>query len=139
MALGLYLLVCYRASLADLGVAQPPARLAGRFTWLGHWRMFTERRPDHVDLEARVQVGADWTLLDLATRYPQRWDDGPGYLRDDFYQDPGRLRTLALDLCTLPQARAVELTLLRWPKQPGVAGAPREGLNRRDLLHQDCP
>ena len=141
MALGLYLLACYRASLTGLGVAAAPAgapALRG-LTWLGHWRMFTEKRDHHVDLEARVWSGGTATVVDLGARYPQRWDDGPGYLRDDFYEDPRRLAVLAADLCTLPGAARVELTLLRWPKQPGVAGAPREGLTRRDLAAQDCP
>ena len=93
MLLAGYFLVSYRVALANLGVAEPPAGApaAQSLTWLGRWRMFTELRPRHTDLEADACDDAGHcTRVDLAALYPNHWDEGPGYLRDDFLRDPRR-------------------------------------------------
>lgn len=134
--LAVYFLVSYRVALANLGVAEPPrgAPAAQAFTWLGRWRMFTELRPRHTDLlaEARDPAGA-WTPVDLAALYPNHWDEGPGYLRDDFLRDPARVALLAADVCARsPGAGGVRLTEVTWAKTPGEREQPRRDARTAD-------
>lgn len=133
--------VCYRFALAGLGVAEPPAALAdgGDVFWLGRWRMFTDLRVDHTDLLAEAYVGTGWVHADVETLYPSRWDEGPGYLRDDFLTRAGRLAAFAEDACgRVPGAARVRLTLVTWPKTLGQVDQPRVGETRRELLDHPC-
>jgi hypothetical protein len=138
--LAAYFLVSYRVALTGLGVARPPAGLpsAQALTWLGRWRMFTELRPEHVDLLAEVRT-SDWSAVDLAARYPCRWDEGPGWLRDDWLGDPRRLAELTNDLCAQTGATEVRLTEIRWPKTLGSREQPRIGERRTTLHGGACP
>ena len=137
--LAAYFLVSYRVALAAVGVARMPAGLpaAQALTWLGRWRMFTELRPEHMDLMAEVRTG-DWREVDLTALYPCRWDEGPGWLRDDWMDDPRRVDELATDLCRRTAADEVRLTRIRWPKTLGSREQPRTGAERTLLLDAVC-
>ncbi len=138
--LAFYFLLSYRVALATLGVAQLPKGLPALqgVTWLGRWKMFTDLRDEHWDVEAEVQGASGWTRLDLAERYPLHWDEGPGYLRDDYYQNPKRLSVLAADLCRIPGTRAARFTEVRWPKTRGQEAQPRTGEKRTELVSFGC-
>ncbi|GDX82636.1 hypothetical protein LBMAG42_44470 [Deltaproteobacteria bacterium] len=140
LGLMLYFGLAYRVSLTNLGVAKPPLGLPAiqAFTWLGRWRMFTELRDRHSDLLAEAGRGGAWSAIDLAARYPNHWDEGPGYLRDDFYGDPRRLEALALDLCGLSD-EAVRFTRVTWAKSPGQHEQPHIAEDRSVLGSFDCP
>ncbi len=136
-----YFGVCYRFSLAYLGVAEPPAGLAGAsdLFWLGRWRMFTELRATHTDLEAAAFVGDAWVPVDLAALYPSRWAEGPGYLRDDFHGRPERLARLAEDVCArVPGAARTRFALITWPRTLGQVEQPRDGATRSELYDEPC-
>lgn len=138
VALALYLLLCYRASLGSLGRASPLPAPLQRVAWLGHWRMFTELREAHHDLRAERWADGAWQPIDLLARYPRLGDDGPGYLRDDVYADPARRAALIGDLCTLPETAAIRLTLLRWPKTLGSTAQPVHSLQEQRLAEEVC-
>lgn len=136
-----YLGVCYRSSLAYLGVADMPAGVAGAndLFWLGRWRMFTELRAAHTDLDAEALVGDRWEARSLAALYPSAWDEGPGYLRDDFYTRPERLGRLADDLCgRTPGATRVRFTLVTWARTRGQVDQPRTDATRTELADTAC-
>ncbi len=141
LLLGLYFLVGYRVSLTNLGVAAAPAGLPGLsgLTWLGRWRMFTELRDHHTRLRCEVEGPGGWTELDLGARYPMRWDEGPGYERDDFYRDPARLADLARDRCAEPGATAVRFSLVRWKKTLGSREQPERDPQVEALGSWPCP
>jgi hypothetical protein len=140
VALALYFLVAYRVALASLGVAEKPAgapRLAS-LTWLGRWRMFTELRDQHVILTAEALAGAGWTPIDLAAMFPSHRDEGPGYDRDDFYDDPRRREQLARALCARVAAPAVRLSVRRFPKTLGQREQPEQGATTAALGTWPC-
>lgn len=140
--LAAYFLVSYRVALGNLGVAEPPRGFpaAQALTWLGRWRMFTELRPRHTDLLAETRDGAGgWSPVELAALYPSRWDEGPGYLRDDFLSDPGYVALLGADVCERTGAAAVRLTEITWDKTPGEREQPRRDERRTDRGTFPCP
>jgi hypothetical protein len=140
--LAVWFVGCLRFALVTLGAAPPPGVLAdaGDWFWLGRWRMFTDLRPFHTDLAVESRVGSAWIDVDLATWYPSRWDEGPGYLRDDFYENPGRLRRMAADLCVRlgSDPDRIRFTLVRWPKTLGSVEQPRDEATRTELLDVAC-
>lgn len=141
MLLAGYFLVSYRVALANLGVAEPPAGApaAQSLTWLGRWRMFTELRPRHTDLEADACDDAGHcTRVDLAALYPNHWDEGPGYLRDDFLRDPRRTGLLATDLCARTGATAIRLVEVSWARTPGTSEQPRRDETRLPRGETTC-
>jgi hypothetical protein len=134
--------VCYRFALVSLGVAEAPAAVAAwsDLFWLGRWRMFTDTRPEHVDLLAEARVAEAWQSIHLAAFYPSRRDEGPGYLRDDFLEHPKRLEALAAATCARipgPPER-IRFTLVRWPKTLGHVDQPRDGATTREVLDVPC-
>ena len=137
-----YLGVCYRSSLAYLGVADMPAGVAGAsdLLWLGRWRMFTELRATHTDLDAEALVGDRWEARSLAALYPSAWDEGPGYLRDDFYRHERRVAALAVDVCERVGTPGAEVgvTLVTWTKTLGQVAQPRTDARRQTLLTWVC-
>jgi hypothetical protein len=101
--------------------------------------MFTELRPRHTDLVAEVRdAGGAWSPVDLATLYPCHWDEGPGYLRDDFLNDPHRVDQLAADVCVRTGGAAVRLTERTWQKTPGSAEQPPVDERRKDHGTRAC-
>lgn len=139
LGLMLYFGLAYRVSLTNLGVAKPPLGLPAiqALTWLGRWRMFTELRDRHSDLIAEANRGERWSAIDLAERYPNHWDEGPGYLRDDFYGDPRRLEALAHDLCQEGD-ESVRFTRITWAKSPGQDEQPHIDEDRAELGSFGC-
>lgn len=139
--LAVYFLVSYRVALTNLGVAAPPtgAPVVQGATWLGRWRMFTELRPRHTELVAETEGGDGlWVRVDLDSLYPNHWDEGPGYLRDDFLTDPRRVAGMAADLCVRTGAKAVRLTEVTWAKSPGQAEQPHVDEARADRGMHPC-
>lgn len=138
--LGLYFLLAYRVALGTLGVAELPAGTPNLLavTWLGRWKMFTDLRAEHWDLVAEVEVGGAWRAVDLGARYPSHWDEGPGYLRDDYYRDARRLGELARDLCTVDGATAARFTEQRWAKSRGQLDQPRADVRTTTLGSFPC-
>jgi hypothetical protein len=137
-----YLFVSYRQALAGLGVAEPPAGITmlNDIFWLGRWRMFTELRNTHTDLEVELRAGASRTPVDLTRLYPSRWPDGPGYLRDDFYRHERRVAALAVDVCERVGTPGAEVgvTLVTWTKTLGQVAQPRTDARRQTLLTWVC-
>ena len=139
VALALYFLVAYRAALAGLGVAERPkaAPVIHSLTWLGRWRMFTELRQQHVVLVAeagQLRAGTNaWEPIDLAAWFPSHRDEGPGYDRDDYFDEPKRQAQLAAALCRRTQATAVRLSVRRFAKTLGQQQQPETDA-RTDLL-----
>ncbi len=140
-ALAFYFVLAYRVALGTLGVAELPEgtpSLPG-LTWLGRWKMFTDLRATHHDVLVEVQVAGAWAPVDLAARYPTRWDEGPGWLRDDYYRDAARLQGLAATLCTVEAgATEVRFTEVRWPKTLGQVEQPRHDEVRTPLGSWPC-
>lgn len=138
LLLGLYLLG--GVASAEAGFADPDgsARME-RVFWLGRWRMFTDLRTRHSGIDAELRRDGAWAPVDLAAVYPSRWDEGPGWLRDDFVDDAPRVRRLVLDLCRRTGADAARLTRVRWQKTLGQREPPRgEGEERRVLWDGPC-
>jgi hypothetical protein len=107
--------------------------------WLGRWRMFTDLRDKHEDIEVIAISGDREQALELASLYPSAWDEGPGYLREDFYARPERRAAWVRSLCARSRASALELWLLRWPRRPGQPAIPAEGIERELLWSGPCP
>lgn len=145
VGLGLFaawFLVCYRFALASLGVAQEPAGLApyGDLFWLGRWRMFTDLRPIHTDLEVYALTNGGEAWVDMPALYPSHWTEGPGYLRDDVLDNPDRLAVIGEDICQrLPtHPRAIRFTKVTWPKSVGQVDQPRTNATKTDLTTYPC-
>lgn len=133
----LYFLLCFLLALSGFGGT--PAWLAALepVLWPGRWRMFTDLRTTHTDLD--VDVWNDgWTAVDPASLYPARWDEGPGYTREAFLSDPARVEGLARDLCARTGGRRVRLTRVVFAKSPGLREQPRIDAVRTVLLERDC-
>ena len=140
-ALTLFFLLAYRQALTNLGVAKSPAGVPHlqNLTWLGRWKMFTELRNHHTDFVAEAQTPeGTWVPIDLAKRYVLHWDEGPGYQRDDFYADPGRLAELATDLCRDGGSTSIRFTLYTWDKTRGQVAQPRTNEKTTDLGRFTC-
>jgi hypothetical protein len=105
--------------------------------WVGRWRMFTDLRTTHTDLDLAV-LGDDWQPVELAALAPLHWNEGPGYTRDAFLRDNGRLVQLAGELCTLTAGQAVRLTAVVFDKTPGNVEQPRVNPRSTRLLEHDC-
>lgn len=140
VALALYFLVAYRAALAGLGVAERPAGapVLHSLTWLGRWRMFTELRDQHVVLIAEAGGPQGWAPVELSAWFPSHRDEGPGYDRDDYFDDPRRQAQLAAALCARVQAPAVRLSVRRFPKTLGQQAQPERGATTALLLERAC-
>jgi hypothetical protein len=137
--LALYMLLCFRVALGGFsGFHKPPLVAALEpALWVGRWRMFTDLRTTHTDLDAAL-LRDDWQALDLATVYPARWDEGPGYSRSAFLGDPLRVAALADSLCRRTDARAVRLTQVVFDKTLGSAEQPRVNPRSTQMLEQTC-
>jgi hypothetical protein len=125
--LAFFFLLSYRQALTNLGVAKAPGGVPHlqALTWLGRWKMFTDLRNHHTDFVAEAETPAGYTKIDMAKRYVMHWDEGPGYQRDDFYADPGRLAELARDLCRDGGASSIRFTKVTWDKTRGQVAQPR--------------
>lgn len=84
--------------------------------------------------------GGAWVAVDLAALYPSRWDEGPGYLRDDLLEHPRRLAVLADATCRrVPGGpERIRFTLVEWPKTPGQVEQPRDRATTQLLLDHPC-
>ena len=138
-----YFLLCFYLALASFGrVSTPPLlRALEPVLWPGRWRMFTDLRTTHTDLDAEiVSLGAvsGWLPLSLADLYPARWDEGPGYTRDAFLEDGDRVDALAVDICARMAAQRVRLTKVVFAKTPGSVEQPRVGAVSTVLSERAC-
>lgn len=123
----LYLLLGYRASLAELGYADRPAALAwvpSVLWWPAQFHMFQEPRPQNTLVRAAAVFPHETTEVDLPALYPALREEGPSYARARFYSDVPRIARLAGDLCRrVPgEPRSVRIWIERWPKVPGEPG-----------------
>jgi hypothetical protein len=132
-AVAAYFAFCFAVALVELRGGDAPDELARR-AWLGRWRMFTDLRTTHTDLAIEV----DGAPVDPALLYPSRWDEGPGYTRDDFLDDPRRVAALARDVCARVPGDRVRLVRVRWAKTPGTREQPREDERRAVLFEGRC-
>ncbi|MFZ5481715.1 MAG: hypothetical protein ACOZNI_33440 [Myxococcota bacterium] len=132
-ALAVYVLACFQLALAGFGTVEKIAIVEASkdLLWLGRWRMFTDLRTTHADLRLEV----DGREVDVASLYPSRWDEGPGYTRDDFLDDRPRVAAMARDVCARTGARGVRLTRVTWTKTPGSREQPRHD-ERVDVLFE---
>ena len=139
-AMAMYLLLCFRVALGGYEGFDTPPLLATLepALWAGRWRMFTDLRTTHTDLDVEIRVSGEWQPLNLATLYPLRWDEGPGYTREAFLVHEPRVRALALDLCERTHAEAVKLSRVIFDKTPGSAIQPRVNPQTTLLLERRC-
>lgn len=140
-ALAFYLLLCFRFALAGFDAPNPPTRTSvlEPILWVGRWRMFTDLRTAHTDLDLEVQrAGGDWEPVAMASLYPARWDEGPGYTRDAFLRDSARVAALAADVCSRTGGSAVRFTRVTFQKTPGAAEQPRTGEARTPVVEATC-
>lgn len=137
--LATYFVLCFHLALAGFGLVGEPAwlRALEPALWAGRWRMFTDLRTTHTDLDVE-RLDADWQPMDLAAFYPMHWDEGPGYTRDAFLDDPRRIAALADDLCARTDARALRLTRVVFDKTPGSREQPRVNPRSTLLLERRC-
>lgn len=135
-----YFLLCFYLALASFGrVSTPPLlRALEPVLWPGRWRMFTDLRTTHTDLDAEIVIFEDWLPLSLADLYPARWDEGPGYTRDAFLEDADRVDALAVDICARMAAQRVRLTKVVFAKTPGSVEQPRVGAVSTVLIERAC-
>ena len=135
-----YFLLCFYLALASFGrVSTPPLlRALEPVLWPGRWRMFTDLRTTHTDLDAEIVIFEDWLPLSLADLYPARWDEGPGYTRDAFLEDEDRVDALAVDICARMAAQRVRLTKVVFAKTPGSVEQPRVGAVSTVLIERAC-
>ena len=131
------------AAYLGLGLASAVWSLSGeasesRWFWLGRFRMFTDLRPHHIALQARIESDGQWRDLDLATVYPSAWQEGPGYDRGSFWKDAGRVSGLAESLCQRTGAAAVQLSVARWEKTLASHTQPMVNPEHRELLVRRC-
>ena len=139
----LYFLLCFILAVASFGKVSTPALLHALepVLWPGRWRMFTDLRTTHIDLDAEIAglagVGG-WQPLSLADLYPARWDEGPGYTRDAFLGDANRVDALALDVCARTGAERVRLTRVVFAKTPGSVEQPRVDAVSTVLSERAC-
>lgn len=138
--LAVYLILCYRVSLSNLGVASEVrgAPSLMRATWPGRWRMFTELRNEHKALVAERENEGVFQRIDLDLRFQVRRDEGPGFHRDDFYGDPRRLQSLANVLCADAPGRSIRFRLERWKKTLGQVEQPKTNLQIDELGSWPC-
>ena len=124
-----YLLAGWACARASLGAMELPgwARPLQAWTWPVRWRMFTDLRDQHDTLTLEVREGEGTRRLDPGALFPCDWDEGPGYLRDDFLRDPAAVGPFAREACHRvgagPGAR-LTLVLQRWPRIPGQVAQP---------------
>lgn len=140
VTLSVYMVLCFRLALGGYGGFERPAVLAplAPILWVGRWRMFTELRTTHTDLDVALLRDGGWQPQDMAALYPVGWDEGPGYTRDPFLGDPDRVAALAAELCGRTNAQAVRLTRVVFDKTPGSAEQPRVNPREHPLLEQAC-
>ena len=140
-AVAFYLLLCFRFALEGFDAPNPPTGTSAleSILWIGRWRMFTDLRTAHTDLDLEVQrAGGDWEPVAMASLYPARWDEGPGYTRDAFLGDSARVAALAEDVCARTGGSAVRFTRVTFQKTPGAAEQPRSGEVRTPVLEATC-
>lgn len=140
---GLYLLLGWAAARASLGAMElPPAlRPLQTWTWPVRWRMFTDLRDQHESLLLELREGECTLRIDPERLFPNRWDEGPGYLRDDFLRDPAAVGPLAQAVCARKGAgtgASVILTLQRWPRTPGQVEQPTNDARTFPLWRVPC-
>jgi hypothetical protein len=138
--LGLYLAAAFPFARAQLGTVELPswAEPIKPYTWLARWRMFTELRPSHLGVEVVAVTDAAKVEVDLAALYPCRWNEGPGYARDDFLRDADAVAALSADICARVDAGSLRWTRLRWPKTLGAREQPVHDVERRPLWEVPC-
>jgi len=130
----LYLLMGVHSAVGILSGSEQ----AGDPFWLGRWKMFTDRRPQHIELRAEgMQVG-EWTPLALSSVFPNAWQEGAGYHRAAFWKNPQRVVALADHTCKVTGVAAVRIFVVRWEKTLASAAQPERNLEQQMLLEQPC-
>lgn len=138
-AAAVYFLLCFQLALVGFGRVPSNAVIDALqpVLWPGRWRMFTDLRTTHTDLDVDVLTDG-WRAVDPASLYPARWDEGPGYTRDAFLSDGARVVALAEDICARTGARRVRLTRVVFDKTLGSRAQPRVNAVRTPLVERDC-
>ena len=134
-AVAVYLLLGVHSAVGILSGGGAPASDP---YWLGRWKMFTDLRPHHTDLQASVRRDGAWQTVDLAAVLPNSWQEGPGYDRKAFWSHPERLEALATHTCQHTGAEAIAFSARRWEKTLGAPEQPVRSPEERRLLERDC-
>ena len=134
-AVAAYLLLGVHSAL---GILSGGGALDSDPYWLGRWKMFTDLRPHHSDLQASVRRDGTWQHVDLAAVLPSSWQEGPGYDRKTFWSHPERLEALATHTCQHTGGEAIVLWARRWEKTLGAMEQPAHDPEERRLLERPC-